>query len=139
MPSDEQDWPIPERELTFETSRSSGPGGQNVNKVETRVVACFDVEGSESLTDEQRDRLRETLSSQLTRAGVLRVGSSRHRSQLANRREAVARLMETVRRGLEPPRRRKPTRPGRRAREKRLEEKRRRGRLKELRQDPEPD
>jgi len=138
VPVDDQ-WTIPESELVFETSRSSGPGGQNVNKVETRVVACFDVEASASLSAEQKERLRTVLAPRLTRAGILRVGSSRHRSQLANRREAVARLQETVRRSLEPPTPRKPTRPGRRARQARLEEKRRRSRLKELRQDPESD
>lgn len=138
MSTDEQ-WTIPERELTFETSRSSGPGGQHVNKVETRVVACFDVEASASLSAEQKERLREVLAARLTRAGVLRVGSARHRSQLANRREAIARLTDLVRRALAPPTPRKPTRPGRRAREVRLEEKRRRSRTKELRQEPEPD
>lgn len=138
MTTDEQ-WPIPERELTFETSRSSGPGGQNVNKTETRVVACFDLEASESLTTEQKALVRKALSSRLTRTGVLRVGSSSHRSQLANRRDAVARLMETIRRALEPPKPRKRTRPGRGARQARLDEKRRRSRLKQLRQDPEPD
>lgn len=138
VPGDEE-WTLPERELTFETSRSSGPGGQHVNKVETRVVACFDVAASESLSAEQKARLLEVLAPRLTRAGVLRVGSSRHRSQLANRREAVARLTETVRRALARPTPRRRTRPGRRAREARLEEKRRRSRTKELRQEPEPD
>jgi ribosome-associated protein len=70
---------------------------------------------------------------------VLRVGSGKHRSQLANRREAVARLFEIVRRSLETPAPRKRTRPGRGARAARLEEKRRRSRVKELRQEPEPD
>ncbi|MEZ5331565.1 MAG: alternative ribosome rescue aminoacyl-tRNA hydrolase ArfB [Thermoanaerobaculia bacterium] len=138
MPT-EENWPIPESELSFETSRSSGPGGQNVNKTETRVVACFDLEASETLSGEQKALLRETLSSRLTRAGVLRVGSSRHRSQLANRRDAVARLMAIVLQALVPPTPRKATRPGRAARQSRLEGKRRRSRLKQLRQDPEPD
>ena len=74
---------IPEGELDFSTSRSSGPGGQNVNKVSTRVTLLWDVDGSPSLSPEQRERLHARLAGRINRAGVLRVGSQRHRTHLA--------------------------------------------------------
>jgi ribosome-associated protein len=121
---------IPDEELTFTTSRSSGPGGQNVNKVNTRVALLFNVDESPGLSAEQRELLRLHLGGRITRAGVLRVVSQRHRTQMANREAAVARFIELVRDALsERPERVPVAIPGK-AREKRLEEKRRRGSLK---------
>lgn len=126
---------IPEEELTFVTSRSSGPGGQNVNKLETRVTVRFDL-ASPSLDDEQRTRLRERLASRVSRAGVLQVTSQRHRTQAANRDAAVARLGELMREALTEPEPRRPTRPGRAARARRLAAKRLRSRRKRERTSP---
>lgn len=76
---------IPDGELTFVADRSSGPGGQNVNKVNTRVTLLFDVEGSTVLSAQQRMLLRQRLSGRIGKTGILRVVSQRHRTQLANR------------------------------------------------------
>ncbi len=121
---------IPDDELTFEFSRSSGPGGQNVNKVSTRVTLLFDVEGSPSLTDDQRSRIKNRLGTRITKAGVLRVTSQRHRSQRANREAAVERFIELVREAFRMRRPRRRTKPTRAARERRIQEKKRRGELK---------
>ncbi len=129
---------IPDAELELRTSRSSGPGGQNVNKLETRVTVRFDVAGSPSLDDEQRARIREALATRITKDGVLQVTSQRHRTQAANRDAATARLAELVADALEPERERRPTRVPRAARRRRLEAKRRRARLKKERSAPPP-
>jgi ribosome-associated protein len=126
---------IPEEELTFVTSRSGGPGGQNVNKLETRVTVRLDL-ASPSLDDEQRSRLRERLASRVSRAGVLQVTSQRHRTQAANRDAAVARLAELIREAFADPKPRRPTRPGRAARARRLAAKRLRSRRKRERLEP---
>ena len=76
---------IPADELSYRTSRSSGPGGQHVNKVETRVTVLFDLDGSPSLSEAQKERVRERLPTRITKAGVLWVVSQKHRSQKANR------------------------------------------------------
>src|SRR5215475_13463468 len=88
---------LPEEELTFATSRSGGPGGQNVNKLETRVTLRFDLAGSPSLSPEQKARLRERLATRITKAGVLQVTAQRHRTQAANREAAVERFAELLR------------------------------------------
>jgi len=129
---------IPEDELAFATSRSGGPGGQNVNKLETRVTVRFDL-ASPSLDDEQRARLRERLAGRISRAGVLQVTSQRHRTQAANREAATARLVELLREALAAREPRRPTRPGRAARARRLQDKRRRSRRKRERVAPAPE
>ena len=91
---------IPDEEVSFVTSRSGGPGGQNVNKLETRVTLRFDLAASPSLTDEQKSRLRERLATRITRAGILHVTSQKHRTQAENREAAVARFAELLREGL---------------------------------------
>ncbi len=91
------DLEIPDEELTFTTSRSSGPGGQNVNKLSTRVTLLFNVDDSPRLSVEQRGLLRLHLAGRISRAGVLRVVSQRHRTQLANKDAAVARFAELLR------------------------------------------
>jgi ribosome-associated protein len=87
---------IPEAELEFATSRSSGPGGQNVNKVSTRVTLLWNVDASPSISDKQRALVRERLAGRISREGVLRVSSQRHRTQLGNREAAVARFAELL-------------------------------------------
>ena len=91
---------IPESELVFKASRSSGPGGQNVNKLNTRVTALFDVAGSPSLSEEQKQQVLNALSTRVDKNGVLHVVSQKHRSQEANRRTAAERLQQLVRDAL---------------------------------------
>ncbi len=121
---------IPEGELTFTTSRSSGPGGQNVNKVSTRVTLLFDVDGSTGLSAQQRELLHARLPGRINREGVLRVVSQRHRTQLANREAAVRRFADLLREALTEAPDRVPVRLPEKLNKLRLEEKRRRGRLK---------
>lgn len=127
---------IPESELELETSTSSGPGGQNVNRVETRVTLRFDVDASPSLTDEQKARIKEKLASRVTKQGVLRVVAQEHRSQSHNRKLALERFATLLERALEPEAERKSTKVPRSAKRRRLEEKRRRSEIKRLRQPP---
>ncbi len=127
---------IPDGELEFATSRSSGPGGQNVNKVNTRVTVLFDVDASAALADAQRALLRERLGGRISRAGVLRVVSQKHRTQLANRDAAVERMAGLIRDALSEKPERVPVRVPRAEKEKRLEEKRIRGSLKRERNFP---
>ena len=127
---------IPEAELSFATGPSSGPGGQNVNKVESRATLLFDVAASPSLTDEQRQRIAERLGSRLNRRGVLRVTSQRHRSQAANRKAAVERFAELLADALSEEPERRPTRVPKAARRRRLEAKRKRSRVKRERRSP---
>jgi len=124
---------IPEDELTFTVSRSSGPGGQHVNKVSTRVMLRFDVIRSPRLTAEQKSLVLSRLPTRINKEGVLWLVSQRERSQSANREAAVARLVEMLRSALEPRVPRKATRPSRAGREARLDEKKQRGRLKRAR------
>ena len=128
-----EDLDIPEEELGFKTSRSSGPGGQNVNKVESRVTLLFDLDGSPSLSDEQKLLLRSRLSSRVNKEGVLRVVAQKHRTQAANRETARERFAEIVAEALVERAPRKPTRVSRTVKKRRVEQKRRRGELKRRR------
>jgi ribosome-associated protein len=121
---------ISDTELAFTTSRSSGPGGQNVNKVNTRVTLLFDVERSPSLLEEQRLLVRERLTGRINKEGILRVVVQRHRTQLANREEAVRRFADLVRVALFEEQVRIKVRMPKGVKERRLEEKRLRSRLK---------
>jgi ribosome-associated protein len=121
---------IPGSELRERFSRSSGPGGQSVNTADSRVELSFDVERSVALPEWARDRITERLAGRLA-DGVLTVAASEQRSQLANRQGARARLASLLRDAVAPPQRpRVPTRPGRRANERRLEGKRKRSAVK---------
>ena len=128
---------IPLVELRFRFSRSSGPGGQNVNKLETRVELLFDLEGSPSLTAEQRQRVRERLASHLDGGGMLHLFVSDTRSQLQNRRLAVLRFQHSLRSALRVRRPRLATRPSAGAVEARLDQKRQRAGIKKQRREGE--
>ena len=121
---------IPDSELSFVTSRSSGPGGQNVNKVDTRVTLLFDVAQSPSLSEAQRALLLERLPGRINKEGVMRVVSQRHRTQSANRAAVLHRFATLLGEALtvEPPR--APTRIPAGVNERRLAAKRRRKRIK---------
>ena len=130
------DLAIPEGELAFAASRAGGPGGQNVNKVATKVTLTFDVAGSPSLGEAQRARLRERLSTRVTGAGVLRVVSQRHRTQGANRAAALERFVELLRGALAEEAPRVPTRPTRVSKQRRITAKKHRARVKATRRYP---
>lgn len=121
---------IPDEELRFTASLSSGPGGQNVNKVHTRITLWFDVVNSPSLSQEQKDLLMSRLGSRISKEGVLRVISQQTRSQMVNREAAVARFVALLHTALQQENPRKKTRVSRAAKLRRLAEKRRRGFLK---------
>jgi ribosome-associated protein len=127
---------IPEEDVSFATSRSGGPGGQNVNKLETRVALRFDLAGSSSLSEEQKARLRERLATRITKEGILQVTSQRHRTQGANREAAVERFAELLRDNLREEAPRKKTRPSRAAKARRLDSKRRQSQRKKDRAAP---
>ena len=127
---------IDEDDLRFEFARSSGPGGQNVNKVETKVRLLFDIRGSRSLNSEQRSRIEERLSTRITKVGVLHVSSQRHRSREANRRATIERFVELLAEALEEEEPRVRTRVSKTQRKRRLESKRRRSQKKAMRARP---
>jgi len=124
---------IPLSELRFRFARSSGPGGQHVNRSATRVELLFDVAGSSSLTEAQRERALKALAPYIDSDGVLHLISQTFRSQFRNREEAVERFQTLMRRAMKVPKRRRPTRPSRAARERRLASKRRRSEIKRQR------
>jgi len=124
---------INEDELVFKVSRSSGPGGQNINKLNTRVTLLFDVANCRSLSDFQKQRIRTSLSSRIDKNGVLRVVSQKFRTQAANRRAAVERLQQLLIEALKTRPVRKKSNISYAAKRRRLEEKRRRSLLKRQR------
>jgi len=126
---------IPQNELDVRVSRSSGAGGQHVNKTSSRVEIFWNVLTSRALSEEQRARLQEKLGPRLTTEGSIRVVASDMRSQSRNRDLAEERLAELVRRALVVPRKRKATKPTRAAKEARLEAKKRHSHKKRERRD----
>ncbi len=127
---------IPEEEITVSFVKASGPGGQNVNKVATAVQLKFDVENSPSLPEPVRKRLKEAAGSRLTSEGVIVIDARRHRTQARNRKDAMDRLSDLIRKAAETPRKRRRTKPTAASRRRRLESKRTRGMLKKTRHPP---
>lgn len=130
---------IPLNELGFRYSRSSGPGGQHVQRTETRVELLFDLVNSPSLTEERRQRAIHRLASRLDSAGVLHLTSQAGRSQADNREDVIQRFQKLLAAALKPRQRRKATKPSHSARQRRLEAKRRRSELKRRRGRVTPD
>jgi len=124
---------IREDELVFKMSRSSGPGGQNINKLSTRVTLFFDVTNCKSFSDVQKQQILARLATRADKNGVMRVVSQRFRTQKENRKAAVERLGELLRQALKTPTIRKKTATPYAVKQQRLEEKRRRSLLKQQR------
>jgi ribosome-associated protein len=124
---------LDESEIQQDFVRSSGPGGQNVNKLSTAVELRFDVLNSPSLPDDVRARLLAQAKSHITEKGILVIDAQRFRTQLANRQDALNRLTEMVRQAVKKPKIRRPTKPTKASQEKRLESKHRRSGTKQLR------
>lgn len=124
---------VPASELSFSFSRSSGSGGQHVNKVNSRVSLWFDLAGSQSLTLEQKERIRQRLAGRINKQGILRLDADRRRSQRGNREDVIERFIGMLRQALHVDKTRRRTKPGRRAKERRLQSKKYRSRLKQLR------
>jgi len=127
---------VPAQSLRAATSRSGGPGGQNVNKVESRVTIEVDVDAL-PISDEQKQRVRTRLAGRINKEGVLRVTSQAERSQLANRDRALARMEELLRDSLIEQRPRRKTRASKASKERRIREKKQRAETKKLRGRPE--
>ncbi len=121
------------REFVFQTSRSSGPGGQNVNKVSSRVELRFDIPNSALLTDGQKELLLKKLASKLTGDGVLLLTSQEDRSQLRNKEIVVEKFYTILQRAFKPVKKRKSTRPTKASVEKRITEKKQRSEKKSMR------
>lgn len=117
---------IPRAELEYRATRAGGPGGQHVNTSSTRIELLWDLAGSKAVTDEERARIREKLAARLDSDGMVRVVASDRRSQQQNRQAADERLVALVRHALHVPKRRRPTKPPKAAKEKRLADKKRR-------------
>ena len=127
---------IPRGELEIRASRSSGAGGQHVNKTSSRIEISWNIASSRAITDEQRDRLLEKLASRLSDDGAIRIVASDTRSQLRNREAAERRLGDTIAKALVVPKKRKPTRRPRAADEARLTEKKKHSERKRERKRP---
>ena len=125
---------INENEITFSFIRSSGPGGQNVNKVATAAQLRFDVKNSPSLTEAVKKRLIRLGGKRITDDGVLTITAQRFRTQERNRIDGLERLTLLIRKAVNPPKPRRKTRPPKKSIEKRIQNKKSRSRIKKLRQ-----
>jgi ribosome-associated protein len=126
---------LPSSEVQYRTTRSSGPGGQHVNKTETQVELLFGVAHSPSLTEAQRQRILSQLKNLIDQDGVLHLTAQSERSQLRNREIVTARFQDLIAEALHVPKKRRPTKPTAASKTRRIESKKRRGQIKQLRRD----
>ena len=127
---------IPAAELQWTTSRSGGPGGQHVNKTNSKVTLEWNVDTSSAISDTKKARIKSRLAKRITSEGLLKVSASGSRSQKANLEDARERMADMIREAMKVAKRRKKTKPSKRAKRKRVENKRRRGDLKKSRKKP---
>ncbi len=130
---------VPAADLEMRVARSSGPGGQGVNTTDSKVELRLDLDGTEAFSDVEKARIREALGNRVTNDGVLILQANEHRSQHRNREAVRGRMANLLRDAIQPPKRRKATKPSRAAKRRRLDAKRHRGEVKKLRKSPRPE
>ena len=124
------------KELSFKTARSSGAGGQHVNKVSSKVILSFDLENSEGLNTREKRLLKKALASRLTNDGILNLSCEESKSQHQNKDLVIKRFLSILKKGLIVPKRRIATKPTKASKRRKLDDKKRRGQTKALRNKP---